>query len=123
MQFLKRHPYAAVLVGLLLVCSFVDWTSWTMSGSRRSECYYGLLQGHFFGGYITHSDPTDEYAFFSGERGGLRFHSPSLGREWKWGQLEVPSTVKISDAAIPIYAPLLAVAAWVTFRELKRRKK
>lgn len=115
MQFLKRHPYAAVLVGLLLLCSAIDLTFWNMEGSPPTERYYGLSQGHFIGGLLTHEDPKDRHAFFSDPEGQLRFYSPSLGREWKWRQFEVPTQGKFSEAAIPIYAPLLAVAAWVFF--------
>ena len=122
MQFLKRHPYAAILVVLLLFCSFVDWTLWTMSGSPRSERYYGLSQGHFIGGHIIHSDPTDNYAFFSGARVGLRFHSPSLGRELTWTRRDVPTRADVFEGVIPIYLPLLAIAAWIILRELTRRK-
>ena len=39
MQFLKRHPYAIVLVGLLLLCSAIDLTFWKMEGSPPTERY------------------------------------------------------------------------------------
>jgi hypothetical protein len=123
MQFLKRHPYATALVGLLLLCGAIDLTFWNMEGSPPTERYYGLSQGYFIGGFLTHEDPKDRHPFFSDPEGQLRFHSPSLGGEWKWREFEVPTKGKFSEAAIPIYAPLLALAAWVIFRELIRLQK
>jgi hypothetical protein len=122
MQFLKRHPYAAILMGLLLLCSSIDLTSWKMEGSPPTERYYGLSQGHFIGGSVTHEDPKERYPFFSDPKGQLRFRSPSLGREWKWRQFELPTRGKFSEAAIPIYAPLLVLGAWVIFREFWKRR-
>jgi len=112
-----------VLAGLLLLCSATDLTFWNMEGSPPTERFYGLSQGYFIGGSVTHENAKDRHPFYSNPEGQLRFHSPSLGGEWRWRDFEVPTRGKFSEAAIPIYAPLLAVAAWVILRELTRRKK
>lgn len=118
MQLLKRHPYAAVLAVILLVCGSIDWTSHTISGSPRTEKYYGLFRGHIVWGFYGGEDQTLIPMFRPWED---RLHSPSLGRKLEWGRGSFP-TIDHFEAAIPIYLPLLAIVGWVTFRELKRRK-
>lgn len=122
-QLLKRHPYAATFVGLLLVCSMIDWTSWAISEDAPPwERYYGLDRGHFVAGSIRHTpDITQSRVFYTDGPGTKPLHFPNLGRKLEWGRGSFP-TIPHWEMAIPIYLPLLAVMGWVTFRELRRRK-
>ena len=119
MQFLKRHALAAIFVVLLLVGGSIDWTLHTISGSPRREQYYGLFRGHLVWGSYNGDDPTVPIPLFRPWEDEL--HTPTLGRKLEWGRGSYP-TINHFEAAVPLYLPLLVIAAWVAFRELKRRK-